>query len=223
MNLKKNIAIIPARGGSKRLPNKNIKDLDGIPLLVYSINYALANTAIVSDVYVSTDSEAIKKVALKHGAKVIDRPKELSGDLEPTLSTLEHALSIINDVDNIILLQPTNPLRPANLLNEAYTTFVENKAESVFTVSKHHKKLGKLKENKFVPYNYTIGQRSQDLEHLYYENGLLYITSAQLIKKGMIFNENSYPIIVNHKFAEIDIDTQEDFDFAEFILNRYNE
>jgi N-acylneuraminate cytidylyltransferase len=108
----KTIAIIPARGGSKRLPNKNILMLGQIPLLAHSINYAKANNQIIDEVYVSTNDETIKRIALQFGAKVIDRPDSISGDFEPTITTLQHALSSISDVDNIVLLQPTNPLRP---------------------------------------------------------------------------------------------------------------
>jgi len=93
----------------------------------------------------------------------------------------------------------------------------------LFTVSRDYKKLGKIIDNQYQPFNYSIGYRSQDLEPLYYENGLLYITRASLIKENIIFNEKSIPFIVNHKFAEIDIDTQEDFDYAEFVLKNYNE
>jgi len=85
------IAIIPARGGSKRLPGKNIMPLDGLPLLVHSVNYALALPEI-EVVYVSTDDAEIKQIALNYGAHVIDRPKQLSGDLEPTISILRHVL-----------------------------------------------------------------------------------------------------------------------------------
>ena len=115
----KNIAIIPARGGSKRFPEKNIQLFGGLPLLVHSIQYALANNKIIGEVYVSTDDEKIKKIATENGAKVIDRPIQFSGDFEPTVSALKHVLeSIGSDVENIILLQPTNPLRPDNLLKE---------------------------------------------------------------------------------------------------------
>jgi N-acylneuraminate cytidylyltransferase len=220
----KTIAIIPARGGSKRLPNKNIKLFDGVPLIAHSIKYALANTNTIDDVYVSTDNVTIKQVAEDFGAKVIIRPDSLSGDLEPTVTALKHALSILdNNIETIVLLQPTNPLRPKRLLEDAYKIFKNNKVDSLFTVSRDHKKLGKISGNNFVPFNYKIGQRSQDLEPLYFENGLLYITSASLIKKDIIFNDFSFPFIVNHKFASIDIDTQEDFEYAEYILKNNNE
>ncbi|MFP4845644.1 cytidylyltransferase domain-containing protein [Winogradskyella sp. PE311] len=220
----KTIAIIPARGGSKRLPNKNIKIFNGIPLIAHSINYALSNSHIIDDVYVSTDSDIIKKIANNYGAKVINRPDKLSGDSEPTVTALKHALSFLDKtVETIVLLQATNPLRPENLLCEAFKAYNTSDTDSLFTVSRDHKKLGKISNNKFIPFNYNIGQRSQDLEPLYFENGLIYITSVSLIKKDVIFNEMSHPFIVNHKFAGIDIDTQEDFDYAEYILKNYNE
>ena len=217
----KNIAIIPARGGSKRLPNKNTLLLDGIPLIAHSIIYALNNKTIIDAVFVSTDDEKIKEIAIKYGAKVIDRPNELSGDLEPTVSALKHCLESINDssIENVILLQPTNPLRPENLLREAYQVYNENCYDSLFTVTRNNQKFGKIKNNKFVPFNYEIGQRSQDLEPLFFENGLLYITNSKSIKKGEIISKNAFPFIINHIFAQVDIDTQEDFDYAEYLYN----
>ncbi len=215
----KNIVIIPARGGSKRLPNKNVLSLGGIPLMVHSILYAQANSDIVDDIYVSTDDIKIKEIALEYGAKVIDRPENLSGDYEPTVSALKHVLeSIDEDVENIILLQATNPLRPQNLLKEAFQIYKNGNYDSLFTVSRNHQKLGKISENKFVPFNYTIGQRSQDLEPLFYENGLLYITKASLILDDIIIAENAYPFEVNHIFANVDIDTHEDLDYANYLI-----
>ena len=116
----KTIAIIPARGGSKRLPQKNVLPLGDLPLLIHSIRYAFANSEIIDAVYVSTDDVAIKEIAIANGAQVIDRPKDISGDLEPTVSALKHVLqSIDGEVENVVLLQPTNPLRPERLLKEA--------------------------------------------------------------------------------------------------------
>lgn len=218
------IAIIPARGGSKRIPQKNILNFEGDPLIAYSINYAKANSNIIDEVYVSTNDTKIKEVALNYGAKVIDRPESISGDFEPTITTLQHAVNTVeDDISTVILLQPTNPLRPKNLLKEAYQYYCDNKIDSLFTVSRNHQKLGKVINNKFSPFNYSVGQRSQDLEPLYYENGQLYITEIELIKKNIIFNEDSFPYIVNHKFASVDIDTFEDLEYAKFVLNSNNE
>jgi len=215
------IAIIPARGGSKRLPGKNILNLGGIPLLVHSIRFAQANANIIDEIYVSTDDEAIKEVALANGAQVIDRPASISGDLEPTLTTLQHAVKSLGaEVENVVLLQPTNPLRPSSLLKECFDTFQNTNADSLFTVTRNHQKLGKIVNDTFVPFNYEIGQRSQDLEPLYFENGLLYISKAKLILEGKIVSTNAIPFIVNHIFAQVDIDTQEDFDYATYLLNQ---
>lgn len=218
----KTIAIIPARGGSKRLHNKNILLLDTIPLLAHSILYAKANSHIIDEVYVSTDDPKIKEIALKFGAKVIDRPQSISGDNEPTTSSLQHVLLSINvEVENVVLLQPTNPLRTKNLLEDCFIKFNSLKCESLFTVSKSEQKLGKIIDTIFVPFNYEIGQRSQDLEPLFYENGLLYITKANTILEDKIITQNAYPYLVNHIFAKVDIDTQEDFDFAEYLIKKY--
>lgn len=216
----KTIVIIPARGNSKRLPGKNIKFLGNIPLLAHSIKYA-QQFSFIDEIYVTTDDVGIKKVALEFGAKVIDRPEEISGDLEPTVSALKHVLeSLFEEIENVVLLQPTNPLRPGNLLSEAFELYLNSSLDSLFTVSRNHHKLGKIVNHKFEPFNYAIGQRSQDLEPLFFENGLLYISKANLIKNNIIISENAWPLEVNHIFANVDIDTQEDFDYAEYLLKK---
>lgn len=218
----KNIAIIPARGGSKRLPNKNILLLDGIPLLAHSILFAQKNADVIDAVFVSTDDEKIKRIAIEYGAKVIDRPTELSGDRAPTVSALKHCIEILNDdeIENVILLQPTNPLRPENLLQEAFEVYKRNNCESLFAVTRNHQKFGKIVNNEFLPFNYEPGQRSQDLEPLYFENGLLYITRKEAIFNSEIITKDAFPFEVNHQFSSVDIDTQEDFDYAQYLLEK---
>lgn len=217
----KTIAIIPARGGSKRLPQKNVKMLAGIPLLAHSILYAQANSDIIDEIYVSTDNDEIKKQAILFGAKVIDRPESLSGDLEPTVTALKNVLEQLEEnVENVVLLQPTNPLRPDDLLKNAFKMYEQNNCDSLFTVTQNHQKFGKIVQNKFVPFNYRIGQRSQDLEPLFYENGLLYITKAKLILEDKIISENAFTLIIDHIFAKIDIDAQDDFDYTEWIITK---
>ena len=218
----KNIVIIPARGGSKRVPNKNIFSLDGIPLIAHSIIYAQKNVTIIDAVFVSTDDEKIKEIAIRYGAKVINRPTELAGDLEPTVSALKHCLEIINnnEIENVILLQPTNPLRPKNLLLEGFKVYMEKNCDCLFTVTRNHQKFGKIINNEFIPFNYEIGQRSQDLEPIYFENGLLYISKVKAILEDTIIAKNAFPYEVNHVFSTVDIDTEEDFDYAEYLLKK---
>ena len=88
----------------------------------------------------------------------------------------------------------------------------------MFTVTQNHQKFGKISDNKFVAFNYKIGQRSQDLEPLYYENGLLYISKTKTILEGNIISKNAFPYIENHIFATVDIDTNEDLEYAKYVL-----
>ena len=216
----KTIVVIPARGGSKRLPKKNIKILGGIPLIAHSILYAQDNKSIIDDIYVSTDDADIKKITLDYGAKVINRPKIISGDDAQTISAIQHTLTNIgDDIENIITLQATNPLRPKNLLKEAFEIYKNGYHESLLTISRNHKKLGYISNKKFTPLNYKIGQRSQDINKIFFENGLLYISKRKLILEGAIFNNDSYPFLVANN-SIIDIDTQEDLNYAEYLIRK---
>jgi N-acylneuraminate cytidylyltransferase len=223
MSETKTILIIPARGGSKRLANKNTKTLAGVPLLVHSILYAKQNKHLLDAIYVSTDDAAIKTIALQQGVQVIERPKHLSDDTASTVSVLKHVLESVDQVyDAVILLQATNPLRPDSLLRDALRAFEAGGFDSLMTVSRNHQKLGKISDGHFVPYNYTMGQRSQDLEPLYFENGLLYITKVSLILDGRILGDNNLPYIVEHPYAQVDIDTEGDFEYADYLLKKMN-
>lgn len=190
----------------------------GKPLIEYSIDFAKDNHELLSEIVVSTDDTNIKRIALKHNVKVVDRPLELSGDLVTTADVLSHAIhKLDNDYDNVVLLQVTSPLRQKTLLKAAFEKFYEGDHDSLMTVTRNHQKFGKIIDGKFQPFNYRMGQRSQDLEPLYFENGMLYITKADLISKGRILGDHNYPFIVDHPFAHIDIDTQYDLDLASFI------
>ncbi|WP_339895265.1 acylneuraminate cytidylyltransferase family protein [uncultured Algibacter sp.] len=222
MSSQKTICIIPARGGSKRLPGKNMRTLLKLPLIAYSINYAKQNSEIINHIVVTTDDHEIKQYALQEGIQVIDRPKHLAGDLSTTVSALKHVIENIEENYNqVVLLQPTNPLRPESLLKNAYRQFIDKDSDSLMTVSRNHHKLGKIINNQFEPFNYTLGQRSQDLEPLYFENGLIYIIKTSLIKENKIIGDKNIPLISNHPYTQVDIDTEEDFKFAEYILNQY--
>lgn len=220
------VTVIPARGGSKRFPRKNVYEFMGKPLITHSIDYSFACDS-VTGTYVSTDDDEIKSVSLSAGAEIINRPEELAGDHATSASVMQHAAKyLIEDgieYDYIILLQATNPLRPKNLLKEAIRIIEKTRVASLMTVNRSELKLGKIIDNHFQPWNYNYGQRSQDLEPLYYENGLLYVSSKELILEGKIMDENMYPLIVDHIFGEVDIDTKDDMTFAEFISNNYKD
>lgn len=220
------ITIIPARGGSKRFPGKNTHKLNGVPLICHSIDYSLENKNILGT-YVSTDAEDIKLISKKAGAEIIERPKELADDYATTAAAMKHAVHYLIDkgvdFDYVVLLQATNPLRPKHLLEEAINIIEEGKNDSLFTVNRSSRKLGKIIDNKFIPWNYHFGQRSQDLDPLYYENGLLYISSKELLLQEIIEGPSAYSLIVTHPFGKVDIDTEEDFRYAEYMLNQYED
>ena len=218
--MKNYLVLIPARAGSQRLPGKNMHQLGDKPLLGHSIAYALKNG--LSDIVVTSNDAAILDFATQNEVQIVERPNELAGNEEPVISALQHAVDQLQKkYDAVILLQPTNPLRPEGLLNEAVSVFEQEGCDSLMTVSRSEHKLGTISNHQFIPYNYQMGQRSQDLEPLFYENGLLYIFKTELLKQGKLLGAKNYPLIVDHPFAEIDIDTEADFKKAELYLKHY--
>ncbi|UBZ11209.1 acylneuraminate cytidylyltransferase family protein [Leeuwenhoekiella palythoae] len=214
------LIIIPARAGSQRLPEKNMRQLGDKPLLGHSIAYAQDNG--FSNVIVTSNDARVLEYAKEVGVEAIKRPDALAGNEEPVVTALQHAVNQLQKkYDAVILLQPTNPLRPGGLLKEAMADFEREDCDSLMTVSRNEHKLGTISNNQFIPYNYEMGQRSQDLEPLFYENGLLYIFKTELLKQGKLLGAKNYPLIVDHPFAEIDIDTEADFIKAELYLKYF--
>src|SRR5690606_41765632 len=107
-----------------------------------------------------------------------------------------------------------------HLLSEAFLLFKEKRCDSLFTVTRNHQKFGTIENDTFKPFNYKIGQRSQDLKPLYFENGLLYITKTEHILNNEIITENAFPLVIEHPFASVDIDTQEDVGYGEHLLTK---
>lgn len=214
--------MIPARSGSKRFLGKNKAKLNGIPLINYSIQYALDCGIDKRDIWVNTDDPEILEIAISFQVNTYKRPDWLGGDLVPTIDVLEDQVDYWEKekilVDAIILLQVTNPLRPPNLLQDGIQIFVKEKRASLATFSSLNKKFGVIKENHFLPRNYSPGQRMQDIEPLFYENGLLYISSVDSIRNGYVVSPDAFPLVIEHEFAQVDIDSPEDLNFAEAIL-----
>lgn len=213
--------IIPARAKSKRLPGKNIKLLGDKPLIEYSIDYALSNFSKTS-VWVNSDDYKVIKIAKKKEIQTLFRPSHLALDDTPTVEVLKYHLDYFLEhkikCDAIIILQPTNPFRDVMLLKNAVRIFRETKRNSLATFSKFQKKIGKVENELFKPFNYLPGQRSQDLDMLYFENGQLYIVNSISIKKDEIITDDVYPIIQDSIESTIDIDYLDDFLLAEAFL-----
>ena len=220
IDLKDFIVIIPARGGSKRIPNKNIKLLNKKPLVAHSIEYSLKFFS-KDRIWINSDSQEIINIGISYGINCYKEKIELAKDDSKTIDVLKDQLkNIYVDFKYVVLLQPTTPLRPDDLFKMAIDILNSNKSILCLQLV-HLKKFGKLEKNKFKPINYNFGQRSQDLNELFFENGLLYITSKDSILTNKIIDKNSHPIITKGLESTIDIDTEIDFLIAELIMKSW--
>lgn len=220
------LAIIPARGGSKGLKNKNIKNLNGKPLIYYSIKEA-QKAKCISKIIVSTDSEKVKRIALKFGAEVpFLRPKNLSADRTPMYPVIKHALEFLEKrgerFNIVIVLQPTSPLRKAADIQKAVAKLNKTKADSVVSVclAEHSPYwMRVIKKGKVYPFVKSRQYlRRQDLPKVYRLNGAVYVTRAEvLFKQGVILGKNTLPLVMPQD-SSVDIDTGLDFKLAELIL-----
>ena len=218
--------IIPARANSSRLPGKNMKLLGGKPLIEYSIDFAI-NHFSKDSVWVNSDGKDIIEFSKRKGVKTLLRPSKLASETSSVVDALKFHVNYFKKYkiacDAIILFQPTNPFRESNLFKEAIEKFEKSKRNSLATFSMSTKKLGKIKNKRFKPINYKPGQRSQDLEKNYFENGLIYITKCDSVVLGQVITEDVYPLVCNNIESLIDIDYFEDFKLAEALLNFKNE
>ncbi len=223
-----NVAIIPARGGSKRIPRKNIKDFCGKPMISWSIEAALQSNCF-ERVIVSTDDMEIAEVALCLGAEVpFIRPAELSGDFVPTIPVVKHAIQWL-EVHNLIIpewvccIYATAPFISANRLQNGLTLIQQKKADYVFSVTRYSSPIQraiKIQQNgaieMFSPKHFNT--RSQDLEEAYHDAGQFYWgTRDAWMEEKLIFSSESYPVIFPRYLVQ-DIDTQEDWIRAELMF-----
>lgn len=222
------IAIIPARGGSKRLPGKNIKLLGGKPLIAWTIEAAIKSN-VFDHIFVSTDSEEIASVSRDYGAKVpFLRPAELSSDTATTNDVVTHLISWFEkeysqEVSNIAILQPTSPFRNAEHIIEAFEEMKTKHAKAIVSVCElEHpiqfcNKLGlDGSMDRFI--KKENNKRTQDLEPYYRLNGAIYFLSREYVNRlSELYSEGTYSYIMGLK-SSIDIDTKDDFDLAEHLI-----
>ena len=222
------LALIPARGGSKRLPGKNIKLLGGKPLINWTIGVAQGIPEIC-EILVSTDAPEIALVAKKAGANVPWlRPEILSTDQATSVDVALHALDWYEAengvVDGLLLLQPTSPFRTQATIKRGIELFKNQSYRAVMGVSPvqdHPMWTFKMKDGYLVPYmeNHGFGIRSQDLEPALVANGGFYLISPKELRESKSFiGLESIPLIVNSPQEALDIDSKEDFNFAETVL-----
>ena len=179
------IAIIPARGGSKGIPGKNIKSLGGKPLIAHSILDAL-EAQQVDRIYVTTDDPEIAQVSTDYGASIIHRPAELANDTASSESALIHALTEIENSgihpELIVFLQCTSPLRTGLDIDRAIEQMRAENADSLLSVSPSHRFLWHKVDNEAQSINYDYRDR-QDLNPQYMENGSIYIFRTWVLKE----------------------------------------
>jgi pseudaminic acid cytidylyltransferase len=223
-----NICIIPARGGSKRIPRKNIKNFCGQPMISYSIMSAI-ESKIFDHVIVSTDDDEIAKTSLKYGASVpFFRPKKLSDDYSTTTDVIEHALSWvlenIGKVDLVCALYATAPFTTSEDLMKAYEEILHHtECQVVYPIVEFNfpiQRAIKLSDDGYVEMfqpNHLL-TRSQDLEEAYHDAGQFYWMKRDFIGSGISpFSDIARPIKIPHYRVQ-DIDTKDDWIRAELMF-----
>ena len=224
------LALITARGASKRLPKKNILKLANKPLIAWTIEASL-KSHYIDEVIVSTDDVEIAEISRSYGADVpFIRPPELATENASSIDVLKHAVLTLNNLDRhfdyLILLQPTSPLRKATHINEAIKMYVDKKAMvviSVCEVSHPIEWTGLLPDDLSIGDFFSQesqGKRSQDLPQRYRINGAIYIINIHEFLKhnSIILKEGSYGFIMDREDS-VDIDNHIDFKFAEFLIH----
>lgn len=221
------LAIIPARSGSKGLKDKNIKDLNGKPLMAYSIEAAL-KSGIFSTVHVSTDSEKYAEIGREYGADVPflrsgENSTDKAGSFDAVLEVVEKYKELGHNFDTVMLLQPTSPLRNFEDIIAAYDIYLDKSASCVVSVCEadhspaffNRLPLDLSMDGFIKPENLT---RRQDQDVYYCLNGAIYMVDIEFLKKSqMLYRKGCYAYIMEKK-RSVDIDTELDFKICEFMM-----
>ena len=219
------LALIPARGGSKRLPGKNIRVLGEKPLIIWSVDVAKAISGIC-DILVSTDDPAIAAVCLEASALVPWlRPAELANDTASSVDVALHALdwyeAVKGEVDGILLLQPTSPFRTSETVRKGIELFFRHGCQAVLGVSPTHAHplwTLKMEGDYLTPFvgDQGLETRSQDLRPAFIANGSFYlITPAELRARRSFMGTKTRPLLIESPQEALDIDTEWDWTVAE--------
>lgn len=221
------LAIIPARGGSKGLPNKNVKLLKNKPLIAYTIEEAL-KVPIIDKVFVSTDDEEIAEISRKYGAECnYLRPAELAKDDSKAIDVYNYVIKKFEEdgikYNDVVILQPTSPLRTSKHILEAIALFLNKDADSVISYcEEHHPVVWHKYVNEHGKFENIFGDHTgnrQKERKSYYPNGAIFVFKSLVLKEGMYYTPNSYAYIME-RINSIDIDTMDDFELVDFYLGK---
>ena len=227
------LGIIPARGGSKGIPEKNIKLLGKLPLIDYTLN-AARESKLITQIVVSTDDDEIAIAAEISGFKPpFTRPEEFAQDTSTSLEVILHAIHYFESLDvcfdAVCLLQPTTPFREKGFIDVAIHKFITSNADcllSVLPIPHEFNPHWAFEENKnglltIATGEETIISRRQDLPKSFHRDGSVYITKTDVIKNGSLYGKSISYLESNSKF-HVNIDTMEDWGKAEKILTHYS-
>ncbi|RJP80696.1 MAG: acylneuraminate cytidylyltransferase family protein [Desulfobacteraceae bacterium] len=227
----KTLAIIPARGGSKRIPGKNKRPFCGKPLIAWTIETAL-QVETIDRVIVSSDDEEILKIAMEHDARLpLRRPQSISGDQAPAIEYVKHAVRYLRDserseYDAIVILQPTSPLTQPEDVGGTLKLLETTGADSAVSVVKldhaiHPIKMKILKQDRLFPYLEEENGRMayHDLPEIYIRNCSVYASTIETIHENMIIGNDCRAYIMPRE-RSVDINDEIDFIFAEFLMEK---
>jgi CMP-N,N'-diacetyllegionaminic acid synthase len=216
------LAVVPARGGSKGVPAKNIRPLAGEPLLVHTLRAAGA-ARLLDLVVVSTEDAEIAAVARAAGAEVVDRPSELATDTARTEPVLLHAVDAVvaagrPEPEWVVTLEPTAPLRTAATIDRCVELALREQPGAVLTVTETRDVHGRREGDRFRPLIPGQPRRRQERRPLYRESGTVYVTRTSLLRRtGHVLGEPLLSVVVTEEEG-IDINTLLDFDIAEAVM-----
>jgi len=225
---KKILSIIPARGGSKGLPRKNVIDLAGKPLIAWTIEASL-NSKYITKTVVSSDDKEILDISVDYGAEIIKRPDDLSTDTATSESVVSHVIDYLESTgeifDIVVLLQPTSPLRCYQDIDSAFEKIFSSGATALISVCEYDNKILKaFKENEFgyiegVSNNIYPFMRRQDLPSVYMPNGAIYIINVKSFREKGSFLTNKTLNYVMSKDRSMDVDILADIDQIRNLIN----
>lgn len=223
MNKKNFLGVIPARAGSKGIPKKNIKPLNGIPLIQHSIRSALKSKSLNRICVSTNDIDIIKLLNDFNDVTTIIRPEEFATDNSPTEETLIHALEFFRDnfgeeFDYVVTLEPTSPFRSSDLIDESIIKVLDCDCDSLLSISEDYSSFGSIESGYFKLLNPKQARRRQDRLPMYKESSTIYITSVDTLLEGREVLGSKVTYIIVDEPQSIDINTELDFLKAEAIM-----